>query len=87
MQIDWALLGDCISLRQLSVTRHSDDVRVWLNSNAMHLQELIISDCRGMDGESLAVLIHQLLMPFAVDGPTFGFVKYLWSDADSSDIN
>jgi len=44
MAIDWSLLRDCTSLRQVSFARIGEEVREWLNSNGKSVEELIITN-------------------------------------------
>lgn len=43
MEVDWHLLENCISLRQVAIFVLVDEVKDWLNTSAKNLTELIIT--------------------------------------------
>lgn len=43
MQVDWYLLDNCVSLRQVAIFAFGDEVKDWLNATARNMTELIIT--------------------------------------------
>lgn len=48
LKTDWSLFGSCSSLRQLSASRLTADLRVWLGDGGKTVQEFIVTDHYGM---------------------------------------
>lgn len=48
LKTDWSLFGSCTSLRQLSASRLTTDLKVWLRSGGKTVQEFIVTDHYGM---------------------------------------
>ena len=88
MEVDWSLLKDCTTLRQLSVSRLGDDVKEFLNRTAKSVHELIVTDSRGIrdgGGRIFEALNLQLSMLYTLeDGPDSSDSEDSWSDTDSS---
>lgn len=53
LKIEWSLLEDCISLRQVSVTRITADIVRWLSGPAKNVEELFVTDQYSPDDPDL----------------------------------
>lgn len=89
IEIDWSLLKDCKSLRQLSVNTLTRDVRRWLNDDGISVQELIVTDREGMYDEGLsefyALTLPRLSMLFVCEESVSKCIpEDPWTDTDSS---
>ena len=75
MRIDWSLLQNCLSLKQLAITHLYVDVRKWVNEYGRNVQDFIatgISDpqWREFGKEFEHLVLPQLSMLFTFESPT-----------------
>jgi hypothetical protein len=92
MEIDWAFLSNCTSLRQLAVTRLQDDVRRWLNNDGKSVQELIVTEHYSMYDDDLdnldALRLPHLSMLFTREMTVSKCdPEDEWSDVDSWELD
>lgn len=92
MEIDWAFLSNCTSLRQLAVTRLQDDVRQWLNNDGKSVQELIVTEHYSMYDDDLdnldALRLPHLSMLFTRERTVSKRdPEDEWSDVDSWELD